>query len=275
MSGAMMTLESAVTSGLSPDALAERAEDVPRWQYLLARAFCTAEHRATFYDLLASLIEQGSRIDDALTEIYWSDTDRDTRRWARSTYAVGIPEWLFQMRVDGVPFATAFGPWAPPAERMALHAFEDAGLSASTLRYLAVTTVETEKTRATIRNLVTRSVWGFGAFIGITAAMSLYVIPLLTKQFPRTASRAALDRLETVFNALATLTPFLIALAVLLPPLLVFALPNYTGRWRVRLDRWPVFATYRIWTGAQWLRAMAALIAAGVRIPQALSLIHI
>ena len=258
---------------LTPDQLAERAGDTPRWQVIAGRFAFGARHRANFYRLLAALISQGKRIDQALTFIYLADTDGDTRT-PRSAFSFGIPEWLWKMKVEGLSFAEAFGDWAPPAEQMALRAFDDAGLTAETLQYLAATTMVTDSARGKIREVFFRLFFGFVSLQIVVIIMANYVVPQLIKNMPKTAPRYAIDQLDSVFGTLSTLTPVFVALTVIVPPALAWALPNLTGPWRVKLDRWPVFATYREWVGAQWLRSMAALLTAQtMRIPKALAML--
>ncbi|TWA81512.1 type II secretion system (T2SS) protein F [Azospirillum brasilense] len=50
----------------------------------------------------------------------------------------------------------------------------------------------------------------------------------------------------------------------------MYCLPRLHGQARDVVDQWPIFQTYRVWQGSIWLRALAALVAAGLTIPKAM-----
>lgn len=69
---------------------------------------------------------------------------------------------------------------------------------------------------------------------------------------------------DFVQTGLLPLIGFLIAMAVLL----FWSMPRWTGKVRVRLDKMPPYSIYRLMTGSSFLLSMAAMIGAGIHVPE-------
>lgn len=257
---------------LTAELLATRAEDTKSWLLFLARANFNARRRSAFYRFMASYIERKYRTDDALTAIYLQDTDEDTRQ-PRSVVAFGIPLFLSRMKMDGATFASAFQGWAPPGELMALHAFEENGLKPETLRYLAHSIRAAEATTREIRQIFVRMFYVFVSIQVLAYGMAYYVVPKIYRALPAKAMTSTLEAFRDVFEVFAVIGPYVGVLGALVPLWFWWALPNLTGPLRERIDRWPVFLTYREWQGSIWLRSLAALVAAQMQIPAAMKAI--
>jgi type II secretory pathway component PulF len=252
--------------------LMQRGEAHP-WLLAAMRLTFNGRRRATFYRFVASYIERKYRLDEALTAIWLEETDEDTKP-ARSVVAFAVPSFLQRMKLDGLSFAEAFEGWAPAGEIMALRAFERGGLSAETLRYLAHSIRMSDRTAAEIRRIFTRMVYTFLGVQAFAWGMAHYIVPQIFRAIPPRGMSANMVLFKDVFDFIALVGPYLVGVSTLVPVALWWCLPRWVGPWRERVDRWPVFSTYREWQGTVWLRALASLVAAKMTIPGAMQAIR-
>lgn len=257
------------SSILTSESLAQRGPESKAWLLALARRAFIGRSRTNFYRYLASYIRRGYRVDDALTAIYAEDTDHDQRA-PRSAFGLAIPHWLHRMKQEGAPLATVLEGWAPRGELMALQAFEDAGLSADTLDYLAHSIRASEATASEIKRTFFQIAKIFLAIQAGGFAMAYYVMPRLFKTIPGRIITPEMESMRGVFDFIATIGPYVCALSIIVGGAVMYFLPRLHGPARDVVDQWPIFQTYRVWQGSIWLRALAALVAAGLTIPKAM-----
>lgn len=257
---------------LSSEAVAARGAETKRWLLIMAKAAFNGRRRANFYRFLASYIERSYRLDDALTSIYLEDTDHDTKK-ARSVIGVGIPSILAKMKMDGVPFARALEGWAPAGELLALQAFEEGGLSAETLRYLADSIRSSDATAREIKKVFIRLGYTFAGVQAIAFGLAYFIMPKIFKTIPVRVVTPGMEEFRAVFEWVAVYGPFIGVASALLVIWVWWSLSRLTGPVREHLDSYPVYATYREWQGSIWLRSLAALVAVPMPVTKAMALL--
>lgn len=228
-----------------------------RWQFR-----SDARGRQALWRKLAKLLHDGIPILAGLQEIR-------ALRSPGAPLALAVQDWVRGIN-NGRPLSEVVAPWVDPQERMLIMAGEQSGRLEQCLHSV----VKVARAAAAIR----AAVWGglaYPAFLLLLAIAALYFFGYrIIPAFANAAGAAAWTGLARTMVGTAWFVQhwlhwIALALAVLLVALLL-ALPRWNGAARTWLDRHPPFSIYRILQGSSWLIALAALVAAGMRIETAI-----
>lgn len=227
--------------------------------------------RVRIYQQLERLIKNGVPVHRAL-DIVWQRASRDGRK-PDAPEAYVIARWA-QAYKSGTSLGEAVAGWVPYQEQMLIEAGELSGKLADGLRQVIEMTKATARVRAafigglaypmTLLLAIVGALWGFGA----------NVIPPFADILPAERWTGGAAQMRWLSEVVQNWTiPILILIGVLLS-LYISTVAVWTGRLRALADRVPPWSMYRMWQGTGFMLAMAALVRAGVAIPDALRRIH-
>lgn len=243
-----------------------------------------AQARADLYREVAVYLDREVRLPEALATLYAIETggeeDGDlVRIGATKLSALGIliPYWLHAMRQSGHDWYEVLAEMVPSREAQMIGAIGEAGMTGDALRKLALSIRRLNEARTKIRNALLPVAFMLLVIAGALYAASVSLLPDLFKALPNMQLRGEAASLKEAADFIRDWGLLTCGGAVLFIAAVWWSLDNLTGRVRIVLDRIPAlpWALHRQWTGASWLEAMALLIGAERKIPEALQLLRV
>lgn len=235
------------------------------WNELQERWYSTqfgAKERLQFYESMATLLENGVQLNDAVREVHGIYSDDGKQRYhpiamASREAAMGV--------ANGKALADALEHWLPSQERALIDAGQESGNLIGALSDCA--------------RLIEAQGKILGAVITATAypmmlwALLIYLLHVIAnKMVPNMARMSDPDRWTGTAAMLYSLSNFvtgpgiyfLIGIILLLVTA-IWSLPYYTGPGRVALDRMPPWSIYRTLQGTTFLLNVAVMLRAGIK----------
>ncbi len=222
--------------------------------------------RRRMWTKLSKLLSNGVPILDALGTIHERRVAGGSPK-DPTTLAVG--EWIERLR-NGQRLGHAVEGWAPRDERMLISAGEQSGKLDEALMFASEVMMAKSQIRsAVISGLAYPAVMLMLAF-GVLIMFSYKIIPEFSRVVPDD-KWTGIARIMVDFSAFSRDWMWLIvSLIVGVLVALFVSLPRWSDGLRVRLDRYPPFSIYRMLQGSTWMISLAALVAAGVCVENAL-----
>lgn len=179
----------------------------------------------------------------------------------------------FRNLATGVPLSDAAKQELPPFDYMVLSTFERAGRIEEGLKFLSHSIGRMNEARSTMRKaLIGPGIVMTMALVMITG-FSLFVVPMITQIYPPerwpTIGKLLYAVSEGIKNY-GSITAFLI-IALIVG--VIYSLPRLTGSLRIKLDKWPVYSTYRRVNGLTTLVGLASQLKVGVSLVESVRLI--
>jgi type II secretory pathway component PulF len=221
--------------------------------------------RLRTYRKLARYHENGVQLQESLKQIISQET-RDGKK-PKAPIAFAANAWLRKIE-NGTGFGDAIRGWVPAADVVIIDAGDKAGRIGEALHNACLISesngrIKSEVLKATVYPVALL----FGAF-AFMAFFGINVVPAFDAVYPKenwTGIGAQMAWMaDFVQTGLLPTIGVLIALSVLL----FWSMPRWTGKVRVRLDKVPPYSIYRLMTGSSFLLSMAAMIGAGIHVPE-------
>jgi len=257
----------------------QRAQGQPRskgpkplspFELWLTRLTFSSKMRMRLYAKLGKFIANGVPITHALDEIYVHVSLEGKKPTA--TAAVVVDEWRRSIR-NGRSFARAITGWAAPDELSVLDAGEVSGRLDKAIDDVLFISVARKRIRSAIFGLI------YPLMLVATTCFYLYifgsqVVPAFKQILPVSQWQGAGKQMAMLADwVMHWLLPTLIVIGIALTFILT-TMGSWTGRLRRVVDNVPPWSIYRLAVGSSFLISLAALLHAGVPVPEALRIIH-
>lgn len=221
--------------------------------------------RRRVYIKLAKLLENGVKIIDAITTM----RDRRVRLHGKNdpmVMAMGV--WAKRMS-NGSPLSEAVAGWVPAQERMMIAAGERSGKLEDAL----LSNTEVMEAQAEIRSAIIGGV-SYPAMLVMLAFGMLYLfgyklVPAFGKMVPDDKWTGAAAAVVWISHWVQDWLWLPAMLVLVMTALCLWAMPNWVGPARVKLDSLPPFSIYRLTQGSSWIISLAAMVETGERIEDA------
>lgn len=217
--------------------------------------------RVKCYQELAALLRSGMPKADAVALL--AHVASNEGRKPDEPVALVLGQIVRGMR-NGLAFGEAVRNWVPDDDRMMLEATENSDDFPQQLEAYCITMRKKKKIISTIVTGLAYPVMLFLMIYGMLVYFGRVVVPgmgaILDPALWVGAAGflAFLGRFAEIYAG-----PFFVVVTVFLGLVLV-ALPRLRGRWRIFLDRLPIFSLYRLYTGISFMFAISALMRGGV-----------
>jgi type II secretory pathway component PulF len=249
---------------------AQRSErPLAGWRLAWVKAQVGGALRMRLYEKLGKFVANGVPLMRALDELYLH-ASKDGKS-PGAPMAQAIKTWRRAM-LNGQPFSAALHGWAPPIELSVLQAGEVAGRFDRAVEDVLFLHSAKRRIRAALFGLLYPLV--------LLATTCLYLYIFGAKVVPAFAAIVPVERWQGAGRAMASLAPFVehgllpTALTVLaLTALALATLGRWTGKLRCHADRLPPWRLYRLAIGSGFMVSLAALLHAGVSVPEALRIL--
>lgn len=216
--------------------------------------------RARLYRMLSARLKNNIQIDLVL-RMYAGQLLR-RRRKSTSRMVDGIAA---RMQNHGTTFAEAIRPWVPADEMLMIASGERANNLGDAMELIGDVKARIQRIKGALRSAAFNPVAYIAMIYGYMWAIGTYLTPQLTKVLPPERAVGMASWLYTLGDA-ATGWP--VPAALLIGAAVVgftfWAMPNYTGRLRLVLERGLPFSFYRDIQGYMWLLSFVALLRAGM-----------
>lgn len=225
--------------------------------------------RRRVYIKLAKLLGNGVKIIDAITTM----RDRRVRMHGKNDPMVmAMNAWAKRMS-NGSPLSEAVAGWVPAQERMMLAAGERSGRLESAL----LSNTEVMSAQQEIRSAIIGGV-SYPAMLVVLAFGMLYLfgyklVPAFSKIVSDdkwTGAAAVVVSISHWVQAWLWLPAMLTLVAT---AVCLWAMPNWVGAARIKLDAYPPFSIYRLTQGSSWVISLAAMVETGERIEDAVKIL--
>lgn len=238
----------------------------------------SAPQRAEIYTALASMIEAGKKISEALSTLY--DNYSDDGKNLNASTAIMLYE-VNNLVVGGKPVGEAFAKWVTPTERSLIDAGYEAGHLEVTFRNAAHLITVQHRLATKLKMALPQPVMLFGS----TAFMLYLVGHKVVPTFQRIVSAdqwggAGLIMYWLSFAVENFGVAFLVASTALFA-WVVWAMPrlsgntkhfpHFCGQLRYRLDKILPFSLYRRMNGAVFCLGVSIMVQAGIQLSVALT----
>jgi type II secretory pathway component PulF len=236
----------------------------------MTRMTFSSKMRMRLYAKLGKFIANGVPITHALDEIYVHVSLEGKKPTA--TAAVVVDEWRRSIR-NGRSFARAIAGWAAPDELSVLDAGEISGRLDKAIDDVLFINTARKRIRSAIFGLI------YPLMLVATTCFYLYifgsqVVPAFKQILPVSQWHGTGRQMAMLADwVMDWLLPTLIVMGVGLTVILM-TLGSWTGRLRKIVDGIPPWSIYRLAVGSSFLISLAALLHAGVPVPEALRIIH-
>ena len=230
-----------------------------------------AKTRMGVYRKLIRYLKNGVKLTEAL-EIMWRHASDDGKKPKRAT-AVAIDTWLSAVQ-NGLTLGRAIRGWVPEKDRRVIEAGEEAGRLTVALENAIFIAENERKIKSTLIGGLFYPVLLIFVVIGFLVMFGVRVIPAFDDILPRARWTGVGAQMATMSDFVNTwLFPTIMAVLVVIG-VIVWSMPRWTGSLRVRFDRFPPWSLYRLMSGAGFMLTVAAMIKAGVTMPQVLRIMQ-
>lgn len=231
----------------------------------------TGKARERTYRKLVSFLRNGVALPKAL-EIMWKHASDDGKNPKNPT-AMVLKEWIKKVN-NGKSFGVAVSGWVPDGDRIVIEAGETAGSLDTAIENALFISEGSKKIKSTIIKGLAYPVVLVLVAIGFMVLFGVKIIPAFEEVSPRDKWQGLAANMATVSDFVNyAMAPIGAALACV-AGLISWSMPRWTGPLRAKFDRYPPWSLYRLNAGAGFMLSVAALVKAGVQIPEILRILQ-
>lgn len=226
--------------------------------------------RFRIYRKLQGMLGMNEALSRALERLWYnaSDMGRQPDRPA----AMALREWLKRDRA-GETLSEAMNGWIPSAELYMIRAGEESGQVANALLAIMHVGDSATRMRQAIISAVAYPLFMFALLAGVFWLFGVNLVDNMRKAAP--------PKVLEAMSGIAGVSDFVMHNGILLVIFVIGAIamvagsmPYWRGKLRVKLDRHPPYAWYRIWQGSAFLLGLSALLKAQVPLKRAVEILE-
>jgi type II secretory pathway component PulF len=226
--------------------------------------------KARVYNKLASLLDAGVSLTKAL-DILIMHATHDGKK-PNTPSAIVLRAWAKKIN-NGKPLGRAVQGWIPDSDRIVIEAGERAGTLSSALRNALFIEESMKKIRKTILGGLSYPLLLIAVAIGLLLMFSLYILPGYEDIQPRDKWEGMAKSMLELGDAINFWTIPLLIFAGSIVGGIIWSMPRWIGPTRKRFDNYPPWTIYRLINGSGFMLSVAALVKAGVQIPEILRIL--
>lgn len=231
-------------------------------RYLFASGIAA---RRRLWIKLAKLLANGVPLLDALKTIHERRVEGGS---AKEPTALAMGMWMARIR-NGHRLGQAIEGWVPKDEQMLISAGEQSGrLDKALMNASEIMNAKGKIKKAVIGGLLYPAIMMMIA-LGVLVMFSFKIIPEFSKVVPDERWHGIARVMIDLANFSRSWLPLIAILLVAGFIALFMSFPRWSGALRTKLDKYPPYSIYRMLQGGAWMVSLSALVAAGVRVENA------
>lgn len=240
-----------------------------KWIVGYAKLMCNLSNsrRLKLYRKLAALLRNRFSLMNSLDMIYNGLSEEG--RKPNEPMAIAVSSWGRSLQ-EGRPFSDCLKGWAPDRERLMLSVGDVSDLESALLNLIKVS----EGSTRMIRPIVSAIAYPFFLLmmsVLIMYAIGVYMVPPMLDAAPNTIWTGTAKSLISLSEWIQKNWLIAFAFFPCIGAIIYFTIGYWTGKIRVKFDRFPPWSLYKIFTGITWLLALSALVKGGVPVSIALT----
>ena len=228
------------------------------------------EKRMSICRKLASLLRNDFTLIDALERIEMIESKNGTK--PNEPFAIVMRQWQKNLE-QGMTFSEATRGWVPPNETLLVTSGNLSNLVVA-LENVGRVVDGMQRIRRAMTTAVAYPLFLLGLTFGIIVMVGLYLVPPLaeiaTNDIVWRGSARSLIWLSDI--SIKYWYVFLVVAASVIT-IVWGSLANWSGRVRAFFDKLPPWSIYKIQVSSGWLMSLAAMVSAGVTIPDAMRML--
>ena len=228
------------------------------------------EKRMSICRKLASLLRNDFTLIDALERIEMIESKNGTK--PNEPFAIVMRQWQKNLE-QGMTFSEATRGWVPPNETLLVTSGNLSNLVVA-LENVGRVVDGMQHIRRAMTTAVAYPLFLLGLTFGIIVMVGLYLVPPLaeiaTNDIVWRGSARSLIWLSDI--SIKYWYVFLVVAASVIT-IVWGSLANWSGRVRAFFDKLPPWSIYKIQVSSGWLMSLAAMVSAGVTIPDAMRML--
>lgn len=229
-----------------------------------------AKARERIYRKIGSFLRNGVSLPDTLRVIYRHSTDDGKK--PNDPVAQVIKQWIDRVS-NGESFGRAVTGWVPAGDRIVIEAGEAAGSLAEALNNAMFIQQSAKKIKSAIIAGIAYPLVLIIMGIGLLVIFGLRIVPAFADIMPREKWTGTPATMGKVADFVQTgLFPTIMAICVVIG-IMLWSLPRWVGRYRVKADKYIPWSLYRLNMGAGFMLSVSALVKAGVQVPEILRIL--
>lgn len=226
--------------------------------------------RFRIYRKLQGMLAMNEALSRALERLWYnaSDMGRQPQRPA----AMALREWLQKDRA-GETLSEAMNGWVPSADLYMVRAGEESGQVAQALSAIMHVGDSAQRMRAAIISATSYPIFMMILLSGVFWLFGVNLVANMRKAAPAKVMES-MSGIAGVSDFIMNNGIFLVIFAVALFALISGTMPYWRGKMRVKFDKYPPWAWFRIWQGSAFLLGLSALLRAQVPLKRAVEILE-
>lgn len=228
------------------------------------------EKRMAICRKLASLLRNDFTLIDALERLEMVESKNGTK--PNEPFAIVMREWQKNLE-RGMTFSEATRGWVPPNETLLVTSGNLSNLVVA-LENVGRVVDGMQRIRRAMTTAVAYPLFLLALTFGIIIMVGIYLVPPLAEVAGNSVIWRGSAR-SLVWLSDVSIKYWYVFLVVFASGVAIvwLTLANWTGRLRATFDKFPPWSTYKIQVSVGWLMSLAAMVSAGVTIPDAMRML--
>lgn len=228
------------------------------------------EKRMAICRKLASLLRNDFTLIDALERLEMVESKNGKK--PNEPFAIVMREWQKNLE-RGMTFSEATRGWVPPNETLLVTSGNLSNLVVA-LENVGRVVDGMQRIRRAMTTAVAYPLFLLALTFGIIIMVGIYLVPPLAEVAGNSVVWRGSAR-SLVWLSDVSIKYWYVFLVVFASAVAIvwLTLANWTGRLRATFDKFPPWSTYKIQVSVGWLMSLAAMVSAGVTIPDAMRML--
>jgi len=229
------------------------------------------KQRMRVYRKLSRFLANSVTLSSAL-EIMHKHATMDGKK-PKAPIARILGEWRRQI-TNGKSFGQAVQGWIPDSDRLVIEGYESAGSLGMGIEKAVLISSSAKQIKSTLFAGLAYPVMLIVIAILMLVLFGLQVVPTFEEVLPRESWTGVGAQMATMSDFIRDYIIYIIGLMAVLIALTIWSMPRWTGKWRVKFDRYPPWSLYRLVMGAGFMVSVGSMIKSGMAIPSILKLLQ-
>ena len=228
------------------------------------------EKRMAVCRKLASLLRNDFTLIDALERLEMIESKNGTK--PNEPFAIVMRQWQKNLE-RGMSFSEATKGWVPPEETLLVTSGNLSNLVVA-LENVGRVVDGTQRIKRAMTTAVGYPLFLLALTFGIIIMVGLYLVPPLTEIAGNNIVwHGTAKSLIWLSDFSIKYWYFFLVIFASIVAIIWLSLPNWSGRMRVLFDKLPPWNVYKIQVSVGWLMSLAAMVSAGITIPDAMRML--
>ncbi|MBR2511411.1 MAG: type II secretion system F family protein, partial [Alphaproteobacteria bacterium] len=228
------------------------------------------EKRMAICRKLASLLRNDFTLIDALERLEMIESKNGTK--PNEPFAIVMRQWQKNLE-RGMSFSEATKGWVPPEETLLVTSGNLSNLVVA-LENVGRVVDGTQRIKRAMTTAVGYPLFLLALTFGIIIMVGLYLVPPLAEIAGNNIVwHGTAKSLIWLSDFSIKYWYFFLVIIASIVAIIWLSLPNWSGRMRVLFDKLPPWNVYKIQVSVGWLMSLAAMVSAGITIPDAMRML--